>query len=511
MRVSRVTVGCLLAFAVAMAVGWGTCAGAQPRDPRHDRDQSLWSLDVGDADRAIGGDALGARITSGVVRFDQSGGTCSPERGSRMYHRVRGIAAVLEPRDVRLVMGMVLRKPVGMAPNDQAVTLATLSLCAGGEARRVDLVQSPDGSMWSRLCPAWAGARGEGGDKPDRLESLDRERLLSMIDEQGWGAYAGRFDEPASEGKPAAEPSVVELPKPYVVGRYTLDSETISRRFLAGRPTKINKADRVLELEKLLVRSPRGYSPRNPAGLVVWISADDDGQPPGCVFPTCDAGNLIVASFAKCGNTRPVMNRYQMALDAVATVSRSYHVDLRRVYVSGISGGGRVASIVAACFPDVFSGCVPIAGLNCHEALPAGGRRYIPPAFAKPSGRLLDRWRQRRTAAITGEKDFNQPEITAAAQILRGEGVQAKVFVFAGLGHELPTAEQFSEAFSWVDEPYQKVRQGELEAGERALRSAGEADGPAKSEADRAALMRVTEVAPWTPAAWRAIERLDHP
>lgn len=509
MPVSRVLLGRVAAVCAAAALACGSGMAAQPGGARADRDRGLWSLDVRDEDRAVGGDALGPRITSGVVRFTGSGGACATERASRMYRRVHGIGAVLDPRDVRSLTGMVLRKPVGMEPNESAVTLATVSLCAGGEARRVEIVQSPDGSLWSRLSAKWADQEGAGAERPDQPESLDRERVLAMMDEQEWGTYAGGFDAPPTEGAPAPEPAVTQAPKPYIAGRYLLDLDTISRRFLAGRPTKVNKADRVLELERLFVRSPRGYSPRNPAGLIVWIAADDDGQPPACLFPACDSANVIVASFARCGNTRPVMNRYQLALDAVATVSRSHHVDPRRVYVSGISGGGRVASIVAACFPDVFAGCVPIAGLSCPEAVPAGGRRYIPPAFAKPGGKLLDLWRQRRTGAVTGEKDFNQPEITVAAQVLRGEGVQARVFSYMGLGHELPSAEQFAKAFAWVDEPYQKERRSEIEAGERALKAAGGPNGEAKSDSDRAALMRVTEAAPWTPAAWLAVERLD--
>lgn len=523
MGVFRGPVGrhCAAWLVIACALGGAACADAQTTNPREDQAQSLWSLQVSDADRAIGGDSLGPRIVSGVARFGDSGGACNPEGesggrgGSRgvMIRRVHGVAAVLEPRDVRSLVGMVLRKPVGMEPDEHAVRLATVSLCAGGEARRVDIVECPDGSLWSRLSAKWTGRAGTEGEPRDRPESLDRERVLAMMEEQGWGWYAGRFDAESPEAKPATEPAVIEEPKPYLAGRYLLDLDTISRRFLSGRPTKINGADRVLELEKLFVRLPRGYSPRNPAGLIVWISADEDGQPPACLFPACDAGNVIIASFAKCGNTRPVMNRYQLALDAVSTAGRRYHVDPRRVYVSGISGGGRVASIVAACFPDVFAGCVPMAGLNCPEVVPlgVGGRRYIPPAFAKPSGRLMDLWRQRRTAAVTGEKDFNQPEITAAAQILRGEGVQAKVFMFMGLGHDLPSAEQFAEAFAWVDDPYQKVRVAEVEAGERALKAAGGPEGEAKADAERAALARVTDVAPWTPAAWRAVERLERP
>jgi predicted esterase len=473
------------------------------------KDPSAWSLEVGAGGKTRPDAGGAAKVSSAVVRLDAAGGSCNPAKGSVMYRRIHGIVDVLESRDVRAIGAMVLRKPVGMEPNDQAERLFTFSMCASGaEVRRVDVLVCPDGAVWSRR-----GAVGEGGEagSSTALESIDRDRFMDMMGEQAWDWYGGTFEALQPAVKPGNGPAVVELSKPYLAGRYVMDQETISRRLLGGRSTKIDKADRVLEIEKLSVRLPAGYSAREPAGLLVWVDAGDDGQPPPCLFAAMDEANVIAAGFAKCGNTRPVANRYQLVLDAVATVSRRYHVDPRRVYVSGISGGGRIASIVAACFPDVFTGAVPIVGLNCSEAIPVGGGKVVPPSYVKPTGKLMELLRQRRIGAITGQKDFNQQEIVAAAQILRGVGVQAKVFDFPGMGHELPSPEGFAEAFKWVDEPYQKLRKGEIEAGERAMRAAVGTGGEfkVKNDADRAALMRVTEVAPWTPSAWRAVELLD--
>lgn len=418
-----------------------------------------------------------------------------------MYRAVHGIAAILEPRDVRSLAGMTLRAADGMSPTDACGTLYTICLCADSEVRRVRISACPDGSVWCRA------AGNDAADIPG--VALDRDRFSEFSAK--WRASLATLAA-IDRGDPD-EAAILQLEGPRCfASACRLDRGTISERFLRGRSSRLDPADRVLEIERLRVRLPKGYSPRARAGLVVWVDAGDSGEPPSCMSAVLDASNIIAAGFDRCGNTRPAANRYQLALDAVATVSRRYHVDPRRVYISGISGGARIASTMVACFPDVFAGAIPIVGLSCFEPVPVGNGRSAAPAYARPQGRIIDLLRERRVAAITGGRDFNQPEITGAAQILRAAGVPVRIFDHMDMGHELPTPERFAEALEWIDEPHRVRLTAEQERGERELKAAvtriGDGGAP-RNDADRALLMRVTEVAPWTAAAWRAIDLLD--
>jgi predicted esterase len=431
----------------------------------------------------------GAALT-GVVRFE--GGGCEVEgapKASAMALRVRGTAAVLDGRTLRqLAATAQIKQPRASPDRADTVLLWRVTVCPGppATAHTVELRQAHDGGVW-----VMSGVAG-GTNEAAAARLLDPDKLEPLIND--WPTYAGDF---ASTPAPA---DPFPLSAPYYCSRTVLNKPTLGDRFLRGRTTSIDAADRLLKLEKMIVRLPAGYTPRTPAGLLVWIDAGDDGTPPACLHGALDAANVVAIGIANCGNTRPIANRYQLSLDAVATAGRRYHLDPRRVYISGISGGGRVSSILAACFPDVFTGCIPIVGMSCYELVATPHRRYAP-VFAKPPARLMALLRTRRIAPITGGRDFNGPEITAAAQALRGDGLQVRVFELVGMGHELPKPELFAEAFTWVDEPYQRLRRAEIEAAEREIKAAR-----AKPD-DRGAALKVTQAGPWTLAAWAALDR----
>ena len=74
---------------------------------------------------------------------------------------------------------------------------------------------------------------------------------------------------------------------------------------------------------------------------------------------------------------------------------------------------------------------------------------------------------------------------------------------------QVPT-DGVEQALRWVDEPWQQVREQERTQAESLLEAyldARDDPGPVSDE-DRQALREVTEVGPWTQAAWRALELL---
>jgi len=512
-------------------MAWGA-ARSQPanvptpanKNPAQSRDSSVWSLEGKD----------GAKVTHAAVRIRSAAPlatgcpTFAMGKLSPMLRRIDGVVAVLDTRGVRALAAMTPRpsqkslRPVSAFSEKHAENLYSFSLCDQGKGesvRRVDVLMSADGSIWAKPQPEVAP-----GDEPPRIDdvqALDRDKFLAMVEadgpaagEAGWSWYGGAFAESKSvESADRAASKVLELPQPYIAGRHIFDRETIGKRLLGGAASKLDRADRVLALEKLHVRTPVRYSPREPSGLLVWIDADDECHLPEAFFDAFDSANIVVAGFDKCGNSRPVANRYQLALDAVATVSRRFHIDRRRVYIAGISGGGRVASILQGCFPDIFAGAIPIVGMSCFDRVPTARGRHVPAAYARPHGRLMDLLRRRRIAPITGAKDFNHAEIGAAAQIMRGEGLLVTVFETQEQGHDLPKPALFAQALKWVDEPWSKMRKAETDLGEREWEIKGRtiAAKPRKpiGDEDRATLVRITAIAPWTPGAWKAVELLE--
>jgi hypothetical protein len=204
------------------------------------------------------------------------------------------------------------------------------------------------------------------------------------------------------------------------------------------------------------------------------------------------------------GNSVHRSNRYQLVFDGLATVCERYLVDRRRVYVAGVSGGGKISTHLWACFPDVFTGSVPIVGLATYTSVPAGPGKVWPQDFGKPTPKLFRQIGGHRLGAMTGDEDFNQKPISETAKVLVRDGLEVRVFDYPGMGHTLPTAERFTEAIKWVDEPYTALRDAEEKAASGAFSKVEGLTGMVREEA----LAEVTRAGPWTDAAWKAATML---
>ena len=109
---------------------------------------------------------------------------------------------------------------------------------------------------------------------------------------------------------------------------------------------------------------PETYDPGNPAGLMVYISPSVAGKIPEQWKAVMAASNLIWIGANSSGNRTRVSRRATYAIFAPTVVARHYRVDASRVYVSGFSGGGRVASMVAPQYPQIFKGAIFICGVE---------------------------------------------------------------------------------------------------------------------------------------------------
>lgn len=453
----------------------------------------------------------------------------SAAEGSTMLRRLAGVLAVLDRKELdrlRACAGPPEERKAAAGEADDTTPFAfvhlrcepkkaTTSRSSDAAVKVVELRRAADGTFLAREL-----AGSEDGKRPPRSLTLHSEAIAPIV--QSWPMYRGSYPGSGRDANEKAASDAVPLGSVFelgslpgtapVSGVFLMDARTMGQRLLGGRSTRMEPMKRVLGDEKFFVRLPSKYSKLTPPGVLVWVDASPVGRPPEGFFETCDTMNLVCVGAANSGNDRPTADRLQLALDGVASVSTRFHVDPTRVFVTGISGGGKIASMLQGGFPDVFTGCVPIVGLACYENVPAGSGKFYAGNFGRPEAKMFDLLRTRRIAAITGDQDFNQAPIRGAAAVYEKDKCDIKVYSYPDMAHQMPTKERFAEALHWVDEPIDRARTKALREAQAALdevvKARADASAPL-SDAQRAALQHVTAIAPWSEPAWRAAELME--
>jgi len=216
-------------------------------------------------------------------------------------------------------------------------------------------------------------------------------------------------------------------------------------------------ADYDLARESFRLRLPISYTGRQPYGLFVWISPGNQALVNPTWYPILDRNKLIFVGAENAGNERDPQARAGLAIDAVHNMKAKYNIDADRVFLSGLSGGGRMTSMVAVAFPDIFSGGYPIIGCNFYRDLPAADNpgQFWPRSFTLPSGKLeTDVKRFRRFVLLTGETDINGPQMKACFEAYKKDGFQnVAFFEVPKMGHDMPNAEWFEKGLLALIEP----------------------------------------------------------
>ena len=217
------------------------------------------------------------------------------------------------------------------------------------------------------------------------------------------------------------------------------------------------ETDYDLSKESYEVRVPMDYDPAKTYGLLVWISAGQSGKVNAAWSAVLDKHHLIWIGANRAGNSRSVMARLGLALDAASNMKSRYSIDADRVYVSGGSGGGRCASMLGVSCPDVFHGGIYIIGCDYFRDIPTGEpNKYWPRSFVQPSPRLFAFAKQRsRHVLITGEKDMNRPQTKAnfEAGFKRDAFEHVSYLEVPAMGHRLPPVDWIGLAFQFLDDP----------------------------------------------------------
>jgi len=130
------------------------------------------------------------------------------------------------------------------------------------------------------------------------------------------------------------------------------------------------------------------------------------------------------------GNEEKVYDRrVPLALLAYENMKARYPIDPNRTYVTGLSGGSRMAELVALGYPDIFRGALLDAGSD-----PIGGKSgtYAPPLP------LFEQFQKSRLVYVSGSKDeLNLADDQVSRDSMRGFCVfNVAITTAPGLAHE---------------------------------------------------------------------------
>lgn len=274
---------------------------------------------------------------------------------------------------------------------------------------------------------------------------------------------------PISQPTPKPKKQTIQLNKDEIqTGRFRVSFE---ENHPYSRDREIQKRTRItlgagkysgfyydIKNESYEVYVPKNYDYKKPFGLLVWISASQNGGVPSEYISLMDEYNLIWIGANQSGNDEDVYRlRIPLALDAVFNMRRHYNINTDRIYISGISGGGRVSSSTAFHHSDVYAGGIFVLGANYWRTMSVPGMsgKFWIKGFLLPNLNLFKQaQRYGRYVLLTGEYDSNREQMELFYK--RGYRRELNYVLYLEvpkMKHTLPPAEWFEPAIQFLDNP----------------------------------------------------------
>ncbi len=149
-------------------------------------------------------------------------------------------------------------------------------------------------------------------------------------------------------------------------------------------------------------------------------------------------GSLYYIGERVSGDDRYAHSKLAYALFAVGLVNNQYRIDNRRIYLSGFSGGARVAGLVAAAYPEIFKGDIYIGGAETWEG--------------ELTAATLEGMQKNRYVFLVGSDDGNRRMVSEVVTKYTAAGIEnIELKIIAHGGHDLPRASVMSDALNYLD------------------------------------------------------------
>ena len=193
-------------------------------------------------------------------------------------------------------------------------------------------------------------------------------------------------------------------------------------------------------------------------GLLVWIDSSDRGACPPAWKATLARHNLIWIGGNNSGNARAVNIRFGMAIDAVHNMKKRYTIDPDRIYVGGVSGGGRSASMLTIGFPEIFTGGgFYVVGCNYWNTVPAEKKGTFYQGFwGTPNPQqnaLIRQAKDRSFVFLTGETDYNRFQTKEVYRGYKSAGFSHLTYLeVPRMGHVIPPPDWLEKSLAFFDE-----------------------------------------------------------
>jgi predicted peptidase len=219
-------------------------------------------------------------------------------------------------------------------------------------------------------------------------------------------------------------------------GEYTVTSNTneILGEEISSSYTSVIDADEEITWE---IYVPKNYDPNDPPGVMVYISPQNQIKTPSGWMTVMEESNLIWIAARKSGNKVQTSRRILFAVMSLPLIQQKYQLNVNRIYISGLSGGGRVASIVATEYAHMFKGAIYNCGVNFWNNKNLDQIELI---------------KKNRFVFVTGTADFNLQDTKDIYAKYKKAGVEKiKLMVISRMSHENPKRNKFSQAINFLD------------------------------------------------------------
>lgn len=261
-----------------------------------------------------------------------------------------------------------------------------------------------------------------------------------------------------------------------------------------GPKAGVLPADFDLTKQRYQLFTPKGYKADKTTAwpLVVFISPGDAPMGLASWKTVCEKHGVLFCSPYKAGNSVAAGQRTRIVLDMLDDVRRHHRIDPDQTYITGFSGGGRMACAIGFALPEFFGGVVPVCGTN-----PISGTTYL-------RHRVQDRL---SVAFLTGEKDFNRKENEESLHPWFKElDIRTMLEVVPKMGHEVPSAQVTDEVYLWLKDDLNRRREDAKTRPDLAGAPEGAPTGPEQAERLVAAAKKELKIA---DRAWHGVALLQ--
>ncbi len=197
---------------------------------------------------------------------------------------------------------------------------------------------------------------------------------------------------------------------------------------------------------------PATYKPNVPHGLFVWLGVTDFSP----IWLNALARHKLILVVANTRRGHPAL--YGPPVDAVHNMKKLYNIDPNRVYASGFSAGGCVATMMVRGFPEVFRGGLFLMGGCFYNSYKDRSGRWEPTieeSFPRWKGPLDEIKKEMKLVIMKGGNDteWTPQEGRCDYEALRLDGfLQINYFEVPGLGHRPPNASWFENGITALDQ-----------------------------------------------------------